>query len=99
VLILVDRNGAHALLLYSSLGILDTGIVPMLYPTNWSIRLGLRLMTLCSGHFQHSHSEDSKEKPCSETLAAHLGSEYGTCKLRLEGNHDTWVKLCHLYRV
>jgi hypothetical protein len=56
-------------------------------------------MTLCSGHFQHSHSEDSREKLLSETLATHLGSEYRTCKSGLEGNHDSWVKLCHLRRV
>jgi hypothetical protein len=56
-------------------------------------------MTLCNGHFQHLHNEDSREKPRSETLATHLGSEYGTCKPGLEGNHDSWVKLCHLLRV
>jgi hypothetical protein len=50
-------------------------------------------------HFQHLHNEDSREKPRSETLASHLGSEYGTCKLGLEGNHDSWVKMCHLCRV
>jgi hypothetical protein len=29
-------------------------------------------------HFQHLHNEDSREKPRSETLANHLGSEYGS---------------------
>jgi hypothetical protein len=29
-------------------------------------------------HFQHLHNEDSREKPYSETLAIHLGSEYGS---------------------
>jgi hypothetical protein len=27
-------------------------------------------------HFHHLHNEDSREKPHSETLAIHLGSEY-----------------------
>jgi hypothetical protein len=47
-------------------------------------------------HFQHLHSEDSWEKPRSETLANYLGSEYGTCKPGLEGNRDSWVKMRHL---
>jgi hypothetical protein len=50
-------------------------------------------------HFQHLHNEDSREKPCSETLVSHLGSEYGTCKPGLEGNHDSWVNMRHLCRV
>jgi hypothetical protein len=50
-------------------------------------------------HFQHLRSEDSREKPRSETLASHPESEYGTCKPGLEGNHDSRVKLCHLCRV
>jgi hypothetical protein len=29
-------------------------------------------------HSQHLHNEDSREKPRSETLAIHLGSEYGS---------------------
>jgi hypothetical protein len=33
-------------------------------------------------HFQHLHNEDSREKPRSETLASHLGSEYGNCNSR-----------------
>jgi hypothetical protein len=32
VLVLVDRDGAFAMLLYSSPGILDMGIVPKFYP-------------------------------------------------------------------
>jgi hypothetical protein len=55
-------------------------------------------MTLCSDHFQHMHSEDSREKPRSETLGTHIGSEYGTFKPVLEGNRDSLVKLCHLCR-
>jgi hypothetical protein len=49
-------------------------------------------------HFQHLHSEDS-EKPRSETLAIHLGSEYGSDQPREEENHGSWVKMCHLCRV
>jgi hypothetical protein len=49
-------------------------------------------MTLCSGHFQHLHNEDSREKPRSETLVIHLGSEYGSSQPGLEVNHDSWVK-------
>jgi hypothetical protein len=51
------------------------------------------------GHFQHLHNEDSREKPRSETLAIHLGSEYKSNQPRLEGNRDSWVKMCHLYIV
>jgi hypothetical protein len=47
-------------------------------------------MTLCSDHFQHLYSEDFREKPRSATLASHLGSEYGTCKARLEEKHNSW---------
>jgi hypothetical protein len=50
-------------------------------------------------HLQHLHIEDSREKPRSETLVIHLGSEYRSDQPRLEGNRDSWVKMCHLYRV
>jgi hypothetical protein len=50
-------------------------------------------------HFQYLHIEDSREKPRSETLAIHLGSEYGSDQPRLEGNCDSWVKMRHLCRV
>jgi hypothetical protein len=40
VLVLLDRDGASAMLLYSSSGRLDTGIVPKLYPPDWTISLG-----------------------------------------------------------
>jgi hypothetical protein len=53
-------------------------------------------MTLCSDHFQHLHSKDSREKPRSETLATHLGSEYGSSLPRVKGNHDSLVK-CTTY--
>jgi hypothetical protein len=50
-------------------------------------------------HFQHLHIEDSREKPHSETIAIHLGSDYGSDQPRLEGNHNSWVKMRHLYKV
>jgi hypothetical protein len=50
-------------------------------------------------HFKHLHNEDSREKPHSETVVIHLGSEYGSSSPRLEGNRDSWVKMCHLCRV
>jgi hypothetical protein len=50
-------------------------------------------------HFQHLHIEDSRENPCSETLAIHLGSEYESDQHRQEGNRGSWVKMRHLYRV
>jgi hypothetical protein len=93
VFLLVDWNRASAMLLYSGSGRLDMDIVPMLYPADWTISFGY-IRWLWSDHFQHLHSEGSREKPCSETLASHLGSECGTCKTRLEWNHDSWVKLC-----
>jgi hypothetical protein len=49
--------------------------------------------SLYSGHFQQSHSEDSREKPCSETLQVHLGSDqWGAIILGQKGNHNSWVK-------
>jgi hypothetical protein len=47
-------------------------------------------------YFQHLHIEDSKEKHHSETLAIHLGCEYGSDQPRQEGYHDSWVKMCRL---
>jgi hypothetical protein len=38
-------------------------------------------------------------RPNSETLAIHLGSEYGSDQPRLEGNRDSCVKMRHLCRV
>ena len=44
-------------------------------------------------HFQHPHSEDPREKPCSVTLPVHLGSDqWGLALLGQKGNHDSWVK-------
>jgi hypothetical protein len=54
----------------------------------WDIR-----WTLCNGHFQHSHSDDPREKPRSETLLVHLGSDqWGVAILGQKGNHGSWVK-------
>jgi hypothetical protein len=41
-------------------------------------------------HSQHLHIEDSREKPRSETLAIHLGSEYGSDLWR---NHQNYSNL------
>jgi hypothetical protein len=49
--------------------------------------------SLCSGHLQHLHSEDPREKPCSETLSDHLGSDqWAVAILGQKGNHNSWVK-------
>jgi hypothetical protein len=49
--------------------------------------------SLCNGHFQHSHSEDPREKPRSETLLGHLGSDQWRVMIsRQNGNHYSWVK-------
>jgi hypothetical protein len=62
----------------SSSGRLDTGKVPKALPCS----LGYKLVTVgvpyAVDHFQHLRNEDSREKPRSETLAIHLGSEYGS---------------------
>jgi hypothetical protein len=50
-------------------------------------------------HFQHLRNEDAREKPRSETLAIHLGSEYRSDQPRLEGDRDSWVKMCHVCKV
>jgi hypothetical protein len=90
VLVLVDRNGASAMRLYFPLRWIGYVHSSQALPCRLDYKFGLRQMTLCSDHFQHLHSEDSREKPRSETLATHLGSEYGTCKPGLEGNRDSW---------
>jgi hypothetical protein len=69
----------HLASTYSSSSVkLDTSIVPKALPC----RLVYKLVTLgvpyVVDHIQHSHNEDSREKPRSETLAIHLGSEYGS---------------------
>jgi hypothetical protein len=60
------------------------------------------LRQMCSmkfDRFQHLHNDDSREKPRSETLAIHLRSEYKSDQPRLEGHHDSWVKMYHISRV
>jgi hypothetical protein len=69
----------HLAIAYSaSSGRLDTGIVPKALPCS----LGYKLVTVgvpyAVDHFQHLCNEDSREKPRRETLAIHLGSEYGS---------------------
>jgi hypothetical protein len=69
----------HLASAYSSgSGRLETGIVPKALPCS----LDYKMVTLCVpyavDHLQHLHNEDSREKPHSETLAIHLGSEYGS---------------------
>jgi hypothetical protein len=61
----------------SGSGRLDMGIVPKLYPADWSISWLRQVCFMQFNHFQHLHNEDSREKPCSETLAIHLRSECG----------------------
>jgi hypothetical protein len=60
----------------SGSGRLDTCIVPKTLP----FRLDYKLDTLgvLYAVWEHLHNEDSREKPRSETLAIHLGSEYGS---------------------
>jgi hypothetical protein len=57
-----------------SLWDLGTGVVPQHFLEGGGYRFGYVRWSLCSGHFQHSHSEDPREKPRSETLPTHLGS-------------------------
>jgi hypothetical protein len=57
---------------------LDTGIVPEALPCSLDYKLVTVGVPYVVDHFQHLRSEDSREKPHSETLAIHLGSEYGS---------------------
>jgi hypothetical protein len=69
----------HLASAYSSgSGRLDTGIVPKALPCSLDYKLVTLGVLYAVDHFQHLHSEDSMEKPRSETLAIHLGSEYGS---------------------
>jgi hypothetical protein len=71
-----------------SLRDLGTGIVLRLFPEGRGIGFGTS-----DGHFQHSHSENPWEKPHSETLPVHLGSDqWGVAILGQKGNHISWVK-------
>jgi hypothetical protein len=66
---------------------------PRLFPKGRGYKVGYVKWSLCSGHFQHSHSDDSREKPHSETLPVHLISDqWGVTILVQKGNHDSWVK-------
>jgi hypothetical protein len=59
-------------------GRLDTGIVPKALPCSLDYKLVMLGVPYAVYHFQHLHKEDSREKHRSETLAIHLGSEYGS---------------------
>jgi hypothetical protein len=65
----------------------------MTFPEDRGYRLGYVRWSLCSGHFQHSHNDDAREKPRSETLPVHLESDqWGVVILGQNGNHGSWVK-------
>jgi hypothetical protein len=60
----------------SSSGRLDTGIVPKALPYSLNYKMVTLGVHYAVDHFQHLHNEDSREKPRSETIVIHLGSEY-----------------------
>jgi hypothetical protein len=69
----------HLASAYSSdSGRLDTSIVPKALPCSLGYKLVTVRVPYAVDHFQHLRNEDSREKPRSETLAIHLGSEYGS---------------------
>jgi hypothetical protein len=69
----------HLASAYSSgSGRLDTGIVPKALPCSLDYKLVTVGVPYEVENFQYLHNEDSREKPRSETLAIHLGSEYGS---------------------
>jgi hypothetical protein len=69
----------HLASAYSSgSGGLDKGIVPKALPYSLDYKLVTVGVPYAVDHFQHLRNEDSREKPRSETLAIHLGSEYGS---------------------
>jgi hypothetical protein len=73
-----------------SLRDLGTGVVPRLFPESRGYRFGYVRWSLCSGHFQHPHSEDPREKPHSDDLPDHLGSDqWGVALLGKKGNHGS----------
>jgi hypothetical protein len=53
----------------------DLGMGPTTFPEGGGYRFGYVKWPLYSGHFQHSHSEDRREKPHSDTLRDHLESD------------------------
>jgi len=59
-------------------GRLDTGIVPKALPCGPDYKLVTVGVPYAVDHFQDLCNEDSREKPRSETLAIHLGSEHGS---------------------
>jgi hypothetical protein len=54
------------------------GIVPKALPYSLDYKLVTVGVPYAVDHFQHLRNEDSREKPRSETLDIHLGSEYGS---------------------
>jgi hypothetical protein len=69
----------HLASAYSSgSGRLDTVIAPKALPCSLDYKLVTVGVPYAVDHFQHLRNEDSTEKPRSETLAIHLGSEYGS---------------------
>jgi hypothetical protein len=74
VLVLVNEDGGICYALIFSLRDLGTGIVPTAFPEGGGYMLGYVRWSLCSGHFQHSNSEDPREKPHSEAFPTQLGS-------------------------
>jgi hypothetical protein len=77
VLVVVDQERGHLTSAYSTgSGRLDTGIVPKVLPCGLDYKLVTVGVPYAVDHFQHLRNEDSREKPRSETLAIHLGSEY-----------------------
>jgi hypothetical protein len=59
-------------------GRLDTVIVPKALPCGLDYKLVTVGVPYAVDHFQHLRNEDSRENPRSDTLAIHLGSEYGS---------------------
>jgi hypothetical protein len=79
VLVVVDQEWGHLASAYSTdSGRLDTGIVPKALPCGLDYKLVTVGVPYAVDYFQHLRNEDSREKPRSETLAIHLGSEYGS---------------------
>jgi hypothetical protein len=79
VLVVVDQERGHLASAYStSSGRLDTSIVPKALPYGLDYKLVTVGVPYAVDHFQHLRNEDSREKPRSETLAIHLGSEFGS---------------------
>ena len=79
MLVVVDQERGHLASAYSTgSGRLDTGIVPKALPCGPDYKLVTVGVPYAVDHFHHLRNEDSREMPRSETLAIHLGSEYGS---------------------